>query len=210
MAFFLQFFASNLPHHPVDRVGHRAFLPRDILDVVSRAAQKSCFICGQSGATITCCETDCDLSFHLPCAKQGGCVTQFSRPYRSFCPTHRPEQAVEVTPEPGTECLICMEPVEERKTFNTMVCPACKNAWFHRDCIQGQALHAGFLSLRCPLCRDNNTFVKSLFTMGIQIPFRPPSWEGGNAFAEQGDRHRYCDARECLFPGGREEAELEG
>ncbi|XP_027766536.1 G2/M phase-specific E3 ubiquitin-protein ligase-like, partial [Empidonax traillii] len=103
-----------------------------------------------------------------------------------------------------------MEPVEERKTFNTMECPACKNAWFHRDCIQGQALHAGFLSLRCPLCRDNNTFVMSLFTMGIQIPFRPSSWEGGNAFAELGDRHRHCDARECLFPGGREEEELEG
>ncbi|NWQ72696.1 PHF7 protein, partial [Neopipo cinnamomea] len=36
-----------------------------------------CCICGQSGATISCCERDCDLSFHLPCAKQGGCVTQF-------------------------------------------------------------------------------------------------------------------------------------
>ncbi|NWQ72602.1 PHF7 protein, partial [Neopipo cinnamomea] len=171
-----------------------------------------CRICGQSGATITCCETDCDLSFHLPCAKQGGCVTRFLRPYRSFCPAHRPEQAVEATPEPGTECLICMEPVEDRKTFNTMVCPACKTTWFHRDCIQGQALHAGLSSLQCPLCRNSNTFVMDLFTMGIQIPFRlvPPSWEGINAFAELGERHRHCDASECLFPGGREEAEEEG
>ncbi|XP_050196657.1 PHD finger protein 7-like, partial [Myiozetetes cayanensis] len=170
----------------------------------------SCCICGQSGATITCCETDCDLSFHLPCAKQGGCVTQFIRPYRSFCPTHSPEQEVEATPEPGTNCLICMEPVEDRKTFKTMVCPACKTAWFHRDCIQGQALHAGFLSLQCPLCRNRQDFLIDMFTMGIRIPFRPPSWMGFNAFADLGERHRHCDASECLFPGGREEAEEEG
>ncbi|XP_032530360.1 PHD finger protein 7-like [Chiroxiphia lanceolata] len=49
-----------------------------------------------------------------------------------------------------------------------------------------------------------------MFTMGIQIPLRPPSWEGFNAFDEMGDRHRHCDASECLFPGGRQEAEEEG
>ncbi|KAJ7428786.1 hypothetical protein WISP_00743 [Willisornis vidua] len=61
-----------------------------------------CFICGQSGATITCCDMDCDLSFHLPCAMEAGCVTQYITPYRSYCPAHRPEQAVQATPEPGT------------------------------------------------------------------------------------------------------------
>ncbi|NWR39163.1 G2E3 ligase, partial [Tachuris rubrigastra] len=133
---------------------------------------QNCCICGQNGATIACCETDCDLSFHLPCARQGHCVTQFITPFRSFCPTHSPVQTVEATPEPGTKCLICMEPVEDRKTFNTMVCPACKNAWFHRDCIQQQALHAGFEIIQCPLCRNSDTFVMDLFTMGIRIPFR--------------------------------------
>ncbi|XP_051626227.1 G2/M phase-specific E3 ubiquitin-protein ligase-like [Manacus candei] len=176
----------------------------------------SCCICGQSGATISCCGRHCDLSFHLPRAKQGGCVTQFHRPFSSYCPAHSPQQAVEVTPEPGTQCLICLEPVEDRKTFHTLVCPACKTAWFHRDCIQvgvvlsprgaqqglsstraslvllvsflqGQALHAGLLSLQCPLCRNDDTFLGDMFTMGIQIPFRPPSWEGINAFNELGD-----------------------
>ncbi|XP_064496723.1 PHD finger protein 7-like [Pseudopipra pipra] len=41
-------------------------------------------------------------------------------------------------------------------------------------------------------------------------PFPPPSWEGINVFTELGERHRHCDARECLFPGGRQEAEEEG
>ncbi|XP_027488217.1 G2/M phase-specific E3 ubiquitin-protein ligase-like, partial [Corapipo altera] len=140
---------------------------------------------------------------------QGRCVTQFITPYRAFCLTHSPEQAVEATPEPGTECLICMEPVEHRKTFNTMVCPACKTTWFHRDCIQGQALSSGILSFQCPLCRNIDTFVKDMFTMGIRMPLRPPGGEGFNTFAEPGDRHRHCDTSECLCPGGRQEAEEE-
>ncbi|NXK43810.1 G2E3 ligase, partial [Piprites chloris] len=90
----------------------------------------------------------------------------------SFCPTHRPEQEVEATPEPGTECIICMEPVDERKTFKTMVCPECRTAWFHRDCIQGQALRSGFSALRCPLCRSSRPFLVDMFVMGIRIPFR--------------------------------------
>ncbi|NXR43565.1 G2E3 ligase, partial [Zosterops hypoxanthus] len=95
-----------------------------------------CCVCGQSGATIMCCEENCNSWFHLPCAKEGGCVTQYIPDYSSYCPEHRPEQDVQVTPEPGTECPICMEPVEDEKTFRTLVCPACKRAWFHRDCIQ--------------------------------------------------------------------------
>ncbi|XP_027564367.1 PHD finger protein 7-like, partial [Neopelma chrysocephalum] len=207
---FCLFFASLLDQQEDERVGLLGFLPRDILHAVNRAAQQSCCICGQSGATIACCGTDCDLSFHLPCAKQGGCVTQYITPYRAFCPTHSPQQAVEATPEPGTECLICMEPVEDRKTFNTLVCPACKTAWFHRDCIQGQALHAAFLALQCPICRNREEFLMEMFTMGIRIPFREPSWEENDAFAEQGERHRHCDASECLCPGGRQEAEEQG
>ncbi|NWI88358.1 G2E3 ligase, partial [Pitta sordida] len=169
-----------------------------------------CFVCGHTGATITCCDTDCDRSFHLPCAKEGGCVTQFLPPYRAFCPAHSPHQAVEATPEPGTHCLICTEPVEERKTYSTMVCPACKRAWFHRDCIQGQALAAGILAFQCPLCRDTLAFVLDMFVMGIRIPFREPSWEEDNAFADLDERHSQCNASECLYPGGREEAEEEG
>ncbi|NWT92923.1 G2E3 ligase, partial [Urocynchramus pylzowi] len=92
--------------------------------------------------------------------------------YRSFCPEHRPEQEVQVTPEPGTNCLICMEPVEDRKTFRTLVCPSCKRAWFHRDCIQGQAMCAGALFFQCPMCRDHEDFTVEMFTLGIRIPFR--------------------------------------
>ena len=33
-----------------------------------------------------------------------------------------------------------MEPVEDKKSYLTLVCPACKHAWFHRACIQVGAL----------------------------------------------------------------------
>jgi len=48
-----------------------------------------CFVCGETGATITCRDTRCHRSFHLPCAMEGGCVTQFLYQYRYLlCPPH--------------------------------------------------------------------------------------------------------------------------
>ncbi|XP_075570381.1 E3 ubiquitin-protein ligase PHF7-like [Pelecanus crispus] len=169
-----------------------------------------CFVCGESGATIACQETGCDRSFHLPCAVEGGCVTQFFPQYRSFCWEHRPEQAVGAAPEENTTCLICLDLVEDRTSYGTMVCPACQHAWFHRGCIQGQAVSAGFSCFRCPLCRDKDLFLSEMLVMGIRIPFRLPSWENSRAYTALNERHRRCDARECLCPGGREQAEEEG
>ncbi|NXT39553.1 PHF7 protein, partial [Pelecanoides urinatrix] len=46
----------------------------------------------------------------------------------------------------------------------------------------------------------------------IDLPFsiRLPSWENSQAYAALRERHSRCDARECLCPGGREQAEAEG
>nr|XP_041574693.1 PHD finger protein 7 [Taeniopygia guttata] len=207
---FCLFFATDLFGEENDRAGLMGFLPQDIQNVVRRAAQKRCCVCGQSGAAIMCCMQGCDRWFHLPCAKEGGCITQYIPSYSSYCPEHRPEQDVEATPEPGTNCLICLEPVEDRKTFRTLVCPACKRAWFHRDCIQGQAMRTGLFHFRCPHCRSLMVFAYEMLNLGIRIPFRLPTWEDNNAFVDLGERHSRCNARDCLYPGGREEAEEEG
>uniref|UniRef100_A0A663ETZ3 PHD finger protein 7 n=1 Tax=Aquila chrysaetos chrysaetos TaxID=223781 RepID=A0A663ETZ3_AQUCH len=182
----------------------------DIRRTIAQAAQKHCFVCGESGAAISCREMGCDRSFHLPCAVEGGCITQFFGLYRAFCWEHRPEQAVEAAPEENTTCLICLEPVGERKSYSTMVCPACKHAWFHRGCIQNQAIHAGFSCFQCPHCQNEYRFLMEMLTMGIQIPRRGPSWEDDGAYEQLYERHSRCDARECLCPGGREQAEEEG
>ncbi|NWU89227.1 PHF7 protein, partial [Upupa epops] len=56
---------------------------------------QKCFVCRQSGAANTSSEMGCNRSFHLPCAREGGCITQHLPHYRSFCCLHRPDQAVE-------------------------------------------------------------------------------------------------------------------
>ncbi|KFR13929.1 G2/M phase-specific E3 ubiquitin-protein ligase, partial [Opisthocomus hoazin] len=119
-----------------------------------------------------CHETGCNRSFHLPCAVEGGCITQFFGCYRSFCWEHRPEQAVEAALEDNTTCLICLQLVGDRRSYGTLVCPACKHAWFHRACIQNQAIHAGFSSFCCPCCQNEYRFLFEMLTMGIRIPRR--------------------------------------
>ncbi|XP_074951556.1 E3 ubiquitin-protein ligase PHF7-like [Phalacrocorax aristotelis] len=207
---FCLYFANELFQQRVKEVGLAGFLPEDIQRTIAWAAQKDCFVCGDSGATITCREMGCDRSFHLPCAVEGGCITQFFGLYRSFCWEHRPEQAVEAAPEETTTCLICLDPVGDRKSFGTMVCPACKHAWFHRGCIQVHASHAGFYGFCCPHCQNEYRFLMEMLTMGIRIPKRGLSWEDNGAYEQLYERHRRCDASECLCPAGRERAEEEG
>lgn len=109
---------------------------------------------------------------------------------------------MEAAPEQDTICIICMDPVGDKKSYSTMVCPACKHAWFHRACIQVEALHspcmrgstqhhqalltftlhvfllqgqatcAGINCFQCPLCRDKDKFKSEMFIMGIRIPDR--------------------------------------
>ncbi|POI18724.1 hypothetical protein CIB84_017532 [Bambusicola thoracicus] len=169
-----------------------------------------CFVCGNVGATITCAESGCHRSFHLPCAWEGECVTQYFGEFRSFCCEHHPQQAVEAAPTQDSTCIFCMEPVADSRPSSRMVCPACQHAWFHRACIQEQALCAGIYCFQCPLCRDRDRFIRDMITMGIRIPQRPPTWEDNNAYASLLERHRSCDASDCLYPHGREQAEEEG
>ncbi|OXB51522.1 hypothetical protein ASZ78_008624, partial [Callipepla squamata] len=166
-----------------------------------------CIVCGKTGASITCAETGCDRSFHLPCASEGECVTQYIHEYSSFCWEHRPQQAVEAVPVQDTTCIICMDPVGDSISYNTMVCPSCQHAWFHRACVQEQALCAGDRCFRCPLCRDRDRFIPEILTLGIRIPLRRARWESNDAYASLLERHGCCDASECHYPRGREQAE---
>ncbi|OXB51835.1 hypothetical protein ASZ78_000500, partial [Callipepla squamata] len=111
----------------------------DVRRVVRAAKNKKCFVCGDCGATIRCAKSYCRRKFHLPCATDGECVTEFFGSCRSFCGKHRPQQTSEAAPAQGTNCTICLEPVGDRLSYHTMLCPVCKQAWFHRGCIQALA-----------------------------------------------------------------------
>ncbi|XP_021236899.1 serine/arginine repetitive matrix protein 2-like [Numida meleagris] len=207
---FCLFFANGLyEQSTLTRVALE--FPLDVIrSAIEEAEQKHCFVCGERGASICCAETACERSFHLPCAMDGECIMRFFGQHRSYCCEHRPEQVVGEEPEQDTKCIICLEPVGDKKSYHTMVCPVCTQAWFHRSCIQGQAINAGILRFRCPVCRDRTEFVTEMQLFGIQIPARRPTWEDQESYAVLHERHSRCDVSECLYTEGREQAEEEG
>ncbi|OXB66070.1 hypothetical protein ASZ78_010975 [Callipepla squamata] len=155
------------------------FSPEDVARRAGRAERELCDVCGERGASVTCAGMRCGRRFHLPCASDGECVTQYTHPYSLFCGEHRPQQAVDAVPAPDTACIICTDPVGDRASYSTMVCPCCQHAWFHRACVQHQALCAGILSFGCPVCRDTDEFIPEMLTMGIRIPVRSVSFKDG-------------------------------
>ncbi|GAB0198116.1 PHD finger protein 7-like [Grus japonensis] len=164
--------ASRLMQRGADEEGFYGFLFPDIRQELKRVAQKSCCICRLRGASVTCKSRRCRRTFHFPCGSERGCISQFFGEFKSFCWKHRPVQRVRAVQHGQTPCLICLEAVAGRPTYDTLVCPACASAWFHRRCIQGQALRSALHYFCCPLCRDMATFQAEMFRLGIKIPDR--------------------------------------
>uniref|UniRef100_A0A452HL14 PHD finger protein 7 n=1 Tax=Gopherus agassizii TaxID=38772 RepID=A0A452HL14_9SAUR len=178
------------------------------LIVLSRgwADLPTCCVCGCKGASIACQGRKCTKNFHFPCGSEKGCIYQFFGEFKSFCWKHRPVQRVRRRQQQAeTICIVCLESMPGKPSYSAMVCPACKHAWFHRDCIQGHALRAALYHFRCPRCRDMGTFQREMFRMGIKIPDRDAAWEEDGAFSDQYHRHSHCDASCCLYVGGREQ-----
>uniref|UniRef100_A0A8V0XNC6 PHD-type domain-containing protein n=1 Tax=Gallus gallus TaxID=9031 RepID=A0A8V0XNC6_CHICK len=207
---FCLFFANGLLEwrSPVGEIF--GFSIDAIQRTIQLADQKHCFVCGGRGASISCAETGCERSFHLPCAEDGECVTQYFGQHRSFCWEHRPRQAAEAAPMQNTICVICLEPVGDSTSYHTVVCPVCKQAWFHRGCIRKHALHAATTRFFCPVCGEKAIFRSQMSTLGIQIPVRRLSWWDDAAYQPLQERHRRCDASMCIYLGGRERAQEEG
>ncbi|OXB50898.1 hypothetical protein ASZ78_013372, partial [Callipepla squamata] len=57
------------------------FSRKDVIRTVEQAEQTHCIVCGKTGASITCAQTGCGHSFHLPCASKAECVTQYFNEY---------------------------------------------------------------------------------------------------------------------------------
>ncbi|XP_071882154.1 PHD finger protein 7 [Anas platyrhynchos] len=202
--------ASGLSQQGDDGEGFFGFLFPDIHQELQRVAQKTCCICWQQGASVTCQVRRCPRNFHFPCGIEQGCVSQFFGEFKSFCWQHRPAQRLRTPQQGHSPCVICLEAVARRPCYNTLVCPACTSAWFHRRCIQSQALSSALHHFRCPLCQDMQTFQEEMFRLGIKIPDRDAAWEEDGAFEEHYQRHRSCDASQCLCPVGREQSEDTG
>uniref|UniRef100_A0A8V1AJN5 PHD-type domain-containing protein n=1 Tax=Gallus gallus TaxID=9031 RepID=A0A8V1AJN5_CHICK len=170
----------------------------------SNSSPLVCCVCRQRGASVRCHRRRCSRTFHYPCGRERGCVSQFFGEYRSFCWQHRPTQQVQPLRQQRPQCAICLEAVQGRPCYRTLICPSCTSAHFHRHCIQGQALRAALHHFRCPLCQDMQTFQAEMFRLGIKIPDRDAAWEEEGAFNELYQRHNSCDASLCLCSLGRD------
>ncbi|XP_054704064.1 uncharacterized protein LOC129215280 [Grus americana] len=112
----------------------------------------------------------------VPPQRAGARAEDLPPPSRRSCCTARTRCTGGCFQQHGqTPCLVCLEAVAGRPTYDTLVCPACASAWFHRRCIQGQALWSALHYFCCPLCRDMATFQAEMFRLGIKIPDRVPA-----------------------------------
>ncbi|XP_019407474.1 PREDICTED: G2/M phase-specific E3 ubiquitin-protein ligase [Crocodylus porosus] len=186
--------------------GFYGFLINDIRKEVNRAAKLKCNICKKKGASIGCVMPKCKRSYHFPCGVQRECIFQFMEDFRSYCWDHRPVQKLPPGESRGSsQCTICLEFVEHLPQYNILKSPCCKNAWFHRDCLQYQALSAGVFFFRCTVCNNKDKFQKEMLRLGIHIPEKDASWElEENAYQDLLQCYEHCDIRRCLCRNGRD------
>ncbi|XP_059675684.1 G2/M phase-specific E3 ubiquitin-protein ligase [Gavia stellata] len=186
--------------------GVDGFLITDIRKEVNRAAKLKCNICKKKGASIGCVAPKCKRSYHFPCGIQKECIFQFMEDFRSYCWEHKPVQKFPDKECRGTsQCTICLDLVEQLPMYTVLKSPCCKNAWFHRECLQYQALSAGIFFFRCTVCNNKDKFQKEMLRMGIHIPEKDASWElEENAYQDLLQCYQHCDIKRCLCKKGRD------
>uniref|UniRef100_A0A8B9TMG8 PHD-type domain-containing protein n=1 Tax=Anas platyrhynchos TaxID=8839 RepID=A0A8B9TMG8_ANAPL len=69
--------------------GFFGFLFPDIHQELQRVAQKTCCICWQQGASVTCQVRRCPRNFHFPCGIEQGCISQFFGEFKTCRPSRR-------------------------------------------------------------------------------------------------------------------------
>ncbi|XP_060031225.1 G2/M phase-specific E3 ubiquitin-protein ligase isoform X5 [Erinaceus europaeus] len=198
--------SSGIWQRGKEEEGVYGFLIEDIRKEVNRASKLKCCVCKKNGASIGCVAPRCKRSYHFPCGLQRECIFQFTGNFASFCWHHRPVQIIASNNYGDSlPCTICLEFVEPIPTYNVLRSPCCKNAWFHRECLQVQAINAGMFFFRCTICNNSDVFQKEMLRMGIHIPEKDASWElEENAYQELLQHYEHCDVRRCRCKEGRD------
>lgn len=198
--------SSGIWQRGTEEEGLYGFLIEDIRKEVNRASKLKCCVCKKNGASIGCVSPRCKRSYHFPCGLQSECIFQFTGNFASFCWHHRPIQIIPPNNyDDPLPCTICLEFVETIPSYKVLHSPCCKNAWFHRECLQVQAINAGMFFFRCTICNNSDIFQKEMLRMGIHIPEKDASWElEENAYQELLQHHERCDVRRCRCKEGRD------
>ncbi|XP_067895470.1 G2/M phase-specific E3 ubiquitin-protein ligase isoform X2 [Heterodontus francisci] len=201
--------SSGLYQRGKENEGIYGFLAADIKKEIYRASRMKCRVCKDRGASIGCAIARCPKSFHFPCGVENQCIFQFTGQFASYCWDHRPVQKVPPARSGSSYmCAVCLESIDPIPSYDVLKSPCCKNTWFHRQCVQYQALSAGVFFFKCTICNNKDEFQNEMLRMGIHVPEKDASWElEENAFQELLQRYQRCDARRCLCKNGREYAE---
>ncbi|XP_028909302.1 PHD finger protein 7 isoform X3 [Ornithorhynchus anatinus] len=200
--YFCLILSSGLPQRGEDDNGFHGFLPEDIKKEVTRASKKICFICKKKGAAIFCQNERCRRSFHLPCGRERGCISQFFGEYKSFCQKHSPAQVMQPGPLGVEDCILCCENLSVQTDL--IQSPCCNHTIYHRNCMQQYAHSSAVHFFKCPQCNNREEFHEEMLRMGIHIPDRDASWElEPGAFSGLYQQYQHCDSQICLYDRGR-------
>ncbi|XP_037029801.1 PHD finger protein 7-like [Bradysia coprophila] len=201
--YFCLLLSSGLLTNGEEDEGILGFLPPDIKKESRRAIRLKCLYCHQTGATIGCCISACNASFHLNCGLKNNCLSQFTPEYKSFCHRHV-ECSTKVTHSEDHICIICYSEMGTFDKIQSVFTPCCKSEWFHKCCLMRLADSAGYF-FKCPKCNDVETFTDECMKRGIFVPQRDAAWETEeNAFHELMERPNRCNAEKCVCVDGRE------
>ncbi|XP_072164234.1 uncharacterized protein [Diadema setosum] len=210
--YYCMLFACGLSQQGDSKEGLEGFLIKDILSERKRAQRLRCKYCKKKGASVGCSVKACQQVYHFACGMDEDAIFLFYDSFVSYCVKHRPVQKVlpsSCSPSRGT-CPICMEAVETHPGTKVLKTPCCKGTWLHRDCVQKQALSAGYF-FRCAICNNENEFQEEMRKFGIHIPEKDAEWEYGlDAYRELYERHNRCDVDKCRCPKGREHSTQSG
>ncbi|XP_006818907.1 uncharacterized protein LOC100378474 [Saccoglossus kowalevskii] len=206
--YYCLLFASGLSQGGDDNDGIQGFLIPDILKETRRGLRLKCSHCPHRGATIGCVVPKCKIKFHYMCGVANQALSQFFGQFNSYCKEHRPQQVVTTVSKKKCVCPICMCKVSCIPANDVLKTPCCKNTWIHRECVQRQALNAGYF-FRCATCNNKDDFQHEMIQFGIYVPEQDASWElEDNAFQDLLERHNNCDVTECLCPQGRDYSKI--
>ncbi|XP_065209632.1 PHD finger protein 7-like [Planococcus citri] len=204
--YFCLLLSSNIRQNGRDTQGILGFLQEDIEREVARGKKLSCSYCRKKGALIGCGVKSCKTMFHLPCGISKQALSLYYDRFTSYCYKHRswinfPDlEGVQIE---SKTCSICLENLS-LPMGNITWSTCCKNAWYHKRCIQEVALNSGYY-FRCPICNNESIFRNQMLEFGIYIPNQDASWEQEpNAYSGVYERYSHCDAVTCYCPWGRD------
>lgn len=148
---------------------------------------KICSYCRRPGANIGCCHSHCRQSFHLPCAVENKCLSDFKKTFKSFCRKHSTLFAVPPSEQHSINdaCRICLDDMGEYDPVDSIRSPCCsQDVWYHKRCMMQTAKAAGYF-FNCPLCKNSEEFREHMTAHGVFIPDADAAWEHApNAFEE--------------------------